>query len=468
MPSLAEPFDGVLTEKDWSKARDKTGLTGSLTEKVSMGKELTLFHKTKDEPAATHLLGKIGLYEQVLKAKHSKDKYYAKLLALVTQQREAVQLGINILTNVPVINDLRKRLRQITVDGPSMANRIKNETQTKANEKAFQERYDAIAARVNGVLKEVPEGAYILSPTAVEAVVHLENDVKQFKADLDKEATGDDDDEAGSEGGATTEAGKYWEQTMIPYITGLINSVLSKNPDLMLKVQPTQVIAGLMGGIRTKFESTFDRTKIKPFGKDHRPEPNDKTTSEAVTSALSVLLAAAKATMDRKTDTEWFQYAPLPENTKTGTGGKDVAFTGTSPEQFDDQKAYGSLLTRLAGLATDPAAAAKFLSNVDHLKVIFPYELSDGRKETDPSKKIPSVVTRLTDLGIELSRGIDNVRRSLGEQPPGIEAARATFGQLEQAVDGLQLPRHRDAVHEGVKRFILKPLGEEITAAQGK
>ena len=113
MPSFAEPFDGVLTEKEWTKARDKTGLTGGLTEKVSMGKELTLFHKTKDEPAAAHLLGKIGIYEQVLKAKHSKDKYFAKLLKLVTEQ-EAVQLGINILKNAPIIADVRKRLQEIT------------------------------------------------------------------------------------------------------------------------------------------------------------------------------------------------------------------------------------------------------------------------------------------------------------------------------------------------------------------
>jgi hypothetical protein len=172
--------------------------------------------------------------------------------------------------------------------------------------------------------------------------------------------------------------------------------------------------------------------------------------------------------MDRKTDTEWFHYAPLPEKTKTGSGEKDVAFTGTAPEEFDDKKAYGSLLTKLAGLTTDPAAAAKFLSNEDHLKVIFPYELSDGKKVTDPAQKKPSVVTKLVALGATLSEGIANVRRILGQQPPGIEAAQTTLGQLDQAVNGLSLPRHNETVQKGVKAFILKPLGDEITKAQGK
>jgi hypothetical protein len=32
MPSVENPFEDVLTEKEWSKARDNTGLTAGLTE----------------------------------------------------------------------------------------------------------------------------------------------------------------------------------------------------------------------------------------------------------------------------------------------------------------------------------------------------------------------------------------------------------------------------------------------------
>ena len=475
MPSLAEPFDGVLTEKDWSKARDKTGLTGSLTEKVSMGKELTLFHKTKDEAAASHLLGKISTYEQVLKAKHSKDKYYAKLLKLVTEQKEAVQLGINVLKNVPVIADVRKRLQKISSSG---GDRIADYTQTKAAEKAFRERFEALTARVRDLRKEVPEGAFILNPTTVEAVVHLEKDFEKFQADLEierKSGEDDDDDDGGEEAGegvvkagATTSAAKHWEKVMVPYVTGLINSVLSKHPDLILKVSPTQLIGGLMGAVRARFEQTFDPAKIRPFGKDHRPEPHDTTTTEAVNSAATLLLQAAQSATSKKADTEWFQYAPLEEKTKTGNGGKKVEITGAGPEQFDDQKAYGTLLMKLSGLKSDAGAAAKFLSDGKLLSAIFPYEMSDGRKETDPNQKKPSVLTNLAALGSTLSDGVTNVRKSLGQQPPDIEAARATLGQLEQDVNRLQLPRHGDTVQKGVKLFILKPLEDEITAKVGK
>lgn len=474
MPSLAEPFAGVLTEKEWSKARDKTGLTGSLTEKVSMGKELTLFHKTKDEAAASHLLGKIGIYEQVLKAKHAKDKYYAKLLKLVSEQKEAVQLGINVLKNAPVIADVRKRLQKINSNG---ANRIKDYTQTKAAEKTFQERFDAISARVKELLKQVPAEAFILNPTTVEAVVNVEKDFQKFEADLEierKSGEEDDDDDGGEQAGegvkagATTSAAKHWEKTMVPYVTGLINSVLSKHPDLILKVSPTQLIGGLMGAVRARFEQTFDPAKIRPFGKDHRPEPHDTTTTEAVNSAATLLLQAAQTATTKKADTEWFQYAPIVEKPKTGNGGKKVEITGAGPEQFDDQKAYGTLLMKLSALKNDAAAAAKFLGDGKLLTAIFPYEMSDGRKETDPNNKQPSVLTKLTGLGDTLSLGVGNVRKSLGQQPPDIEAARTMLGQLEQAVDRLQLPRHGDTVQKGVKLFILKPLEDEITAKVGK
>ncbi|EDY18724.1 hypothetical protein CfE428DRAFT_3761 [Chthoniobacter flavus Ellin428] len=461
MPSSAEPFDGVLTEKEWSKARDKTGLTGSLTEKVSMGKELTLFHKTKDEAAATHLLAKIGIYEQALKTKHSKDKYYAKLLKLVTEQKEAVQVGINILKNGPVIADLRKRLTKLTT---GWADRVKNDTQSGASEKAFRDRLKGIRDRVTALIEEVPEGSFILNPTTVEKVVHVEKDWEQFKADLHTEKTqDDDDDEEGNEGGATTPAGKYWEKTMVPYMTGLINRALSKHPDLMLKGQPAQVIAGLLGGVRQKFEQTYDVYKIKPF-QDHKPNPDDKTTTEAVNTAWTLLATAAQAASDKKADTEWFHYAPVPE--KTGGGGeKKIAFTGTGPEQFDDQKAYGSLLMRLSALKADAGAAAKFLGDKKQLSAIFPYEMSYGKHE---AVQTPSVVNLLGDLGNALFNEITNLRRDLRGQPPAIESARTRFGQLEQTVNGLHLPRHGETVQKAVRLFILEPLKQEITAVAGK
>jgi len=464
MPSVTEPFDGVLTEKEWSKARDKTGLTGSLTEKVSMGKELTLFHKTKDEAAANHLLSKIAIYEQALKTKHSKDKYYAKLLALVNELQKALHTGLNILKSGPVIADLRKRLKKLTLGWGDL---VKEHSQSGASEKAFKERLAAIKVRVTALLEEVPEGAHLLNPTTVEKVVHVEKDWEQFKADLEKEATDDDDDEEGNEGRATTTAGKYWEKTMVPYLTGQINAVLSKHPDLILKGQPAQVIAGLLGGVRQTFERTFEFSKIKPLG-DHGPDPQDATSTEAATSARALLLQAAQTAVNKKADTQWFQYAPIPEKTKTGGGEKKIAFTGTAPEEFDDKKAYGSLLVRLSSLKADPGAAANFLRNAKQLTAIFPYEMSNGIKTANPQNEPPSVVKILSSLGELLSNGVDSARRSLREQPPGIEAARTRLGQLEQAVNGLTLPRHGDTVQKGVKLFILKPLEDEINAAQKK
>src|SRR5262245_52803899 len=107
MPSAENPFEGVLTEKEWTKARDKTGLTSGLTEKVSMGKELARFHQSKDLNAARNLLAKFGIYQQVLRGKHANDKYYAKLLKLVQDQQQAVQTGIKVLKNTPKVTALR-------------------------------------------------------------------------------------------------------------------------------------------------------------------------------------------------------------------------------------------------------------------------------------------------------------------------------------------------------------------------
>src|SRR5689334_16567450 len=99
MATAENPFEDVLDEKEWTKQRNKTGLLGPLTEKVEMGKELKLFHTKKDVPAALHLLEKMGIYEQVLKNKHSKDKYYAKLLKLVEDQKHVMQSGMAIIEN---------------------------------------------------------------------------------------------------------------------------------------------------------------------------------------------------------------------------------------------------------------------------------------------------------------------------------------------------------------------------------
>jgi hypothetical protein len=94
--------------------------------------------------------------------------------------------------------------------------------------------------------------------------------------------------------------------------------------------------------------------------------------------------------------------------------------------------------------------------------------MSNGVKTANPQNEPPSVVKILASLGELLSSGVDNARRSLREQPPGIEAARTRLGQLEQAVNSLRLPRHGETVQKGVKLFILTPLEEEINAAQKK
>lgn len=101
-------FDTVFDEKQWKSARDKTGLKGGLTEKVSMGDEFKRFQQNKTVATAKVLQQKIGIYEKQLKEKHSKEKYYAKLLQLVHDQQAAIEAGIlaaekpvNAPTNTP-------------------------------------------------------------------------------------------------------------------------------------------------------------------------------------------------------------------------------------------------------------------------------------------------------------------------------------------------------------------------------
>lgn len=87
-------FDNVFDDKQWKAARDKTGLKGGLTEKVSMGDEFKRFQKDKSVEAAKLLRTKILLYEKQLKEKHSKEKYYAKLLKVVQDQKADIEAGI--------------------------------------------------------------------------------------------------------------------------------------------------------------------------------------------------------------------------------------------------------------------------------------------------------------------------------------------------------------------------------------
>src|SRR5262245_47001624 len=88
-PGARPMFDDVYDEKLWKKNRDATGLKGTLTEKVSMGEEFKRFQQKKDATAAKILLQKITLYETQLKNKHSKEKYYTKLLKVVQDQKAA-------------------------------------------------------------------------------------------------------------------------------------------------------------------------------------------------------------------------------------------------------------------------------------------------------------------------------------------------------------------------------------------
>ena len=83
-----------LKKKQWKKSRDATGLKGGLTEKVSMGDEFKRFQQKRTVEAAKVLLEKITLYEKQLRDKHSKEKYYAKLLQIVQEQKAAIEAGI--------------------------------------------------------------------------------------------------------------------------------------------------------------------------------------------------------------------------------------------------------------------------------------------------------------------------------------------------------------------------------------
>jgi hypothetical protein len=94
-------FDNVFDDKQWKKARDAAGLKGALTEKVSMGDEFKRFQQKKDAGAARLLLQKITLYLKQLKEKHAKEKYYAKLLKVVEEQKAALEAGIEAIENPP-------------------------------------------------------------------------------------------------------------------------------------------------------------------------------------------------------------------------------------------------------------------------------------------------------------------------------------------------------------------------------
>jgi hypothetical protein len=96
MPSAQFPFEDVFDEKQWKKARDTTGLTTGLTEKVSMGEEFKAFQRHQDVPAARKLLHQLGIYETQLKSKHAKEKYYTRLLKVVEQQKAAITIGIEL------------------------------------------------------------------------------------------------------------------------------------------------------------------------------------------------------------------------------------------------------------------------------------------------------------------------------------------------------------------------------------
>lgn len=109
-------FDDVFDDKQWKKARDATGLKGALTEKVSMGDEFKHFQKNKTVAAARLLLQKITLYEKQLKDKHAKEKYYARLLKVVQDQKAAVEAGIQAAENSTPSTALDKDMDQF-LDG---------------------------------------------------------------------------------------------------------------------------------------------------------------------------------------------------------------------------------------------------------------------------------------------------------------------------------------------------------------
>jgi len=90
-------FDDVFDEKQWKTARDKTGLKGSLTEKVNMGDEFKRFQQNRTVAGAKVLQQKIALYEKQLKEKHSDEKYYANLLKVVQHQRLHIENQIEAI-----------------------------------------------------------------------------------------------------------------------------------------------------------------------------------------------------------------------------------------------------------------------------------------------------------------------------------------------------------------------------------
>jgi tRNA nucleotidyltransferase/poly(A) polymerase len=134
---MPTPFEDVFDEKTWTKERDKTGLKSGLTEKVSMGDEFKKFQQKKDQQAALHLLEKIGIYEQVLKNTHAKEKYYANLLRLLESQKKAVKDGIEMIQNAEKTKDKAKEDEKELVKRPPKTKTIKTQGNVSNLYKAY-------------------------------------------------------------------------------------------------------------------------------------------------------------------------------------------------------------------------------------------------------------------------------------------------------------------------------------------
>lgn len=184
MPVRNPSFEKVYTEKQWSKAREAAGLKGQLTEKVSVGKELTAFHRTRDVAAAQKLLGKLGDYTGILKTKHAKEKYYAKLLNEVEGQKRLLMTGIKFADS---LDDVFAEARQHAVDAGDRAAKALPQVAAK---RVFSDDRQRIVAALEAVQKDAIELAESLAgqATAVpsnvtEKIAHLD---KRTKAALEE------------------------------------------------------------------------------------------------------------------------------------------------------------------------------------------------------------------------------------------------------------------------------------------
>jgi hypothetical protein len=461
MPTAENPFEDVYDEKDWAKARDKTGAKSGLTEKVSIGKELKLFHSKKDVQAALHLLEKFGIYEQVLNNKHKNEKYYRPLLKVVDDQKRAVQSGMAIIENVARIQETRNKLVALASGVDAWKTKIEDMVDDKEDWPEYKNRFRAISERARELKDLVPKDATTIGNDVVAKVVQLEKDLEKLKSELLAES---------DEGDEKTPAQRHWDRAVSPYLASLIGAAVSKvngaaGYEIIASGPHGQLLDGLLLPVREKYAREYDAFVVKEL--DDSMKPKDDLTRGWAELANRLINDAVKQTLEQKKTTRWFEYEPQQthgpkkkpqvemnpnESLQLGDKTMDVV-PGVRSEEEDSTKHFPSLLQSVAKFKDDPQKVGRFLQAAP--TIIF------GQRKSwhEPLKAI----------GAELVAGAKSVQMFLEKKPADLDQARAKLTETRQKVaQGCEkLPENGNVLMNALEQFALKTLENEINAKAG-